>query len=245
MAVVPKRVKCPPAGAPAWMCTFADLMSLLMCFFVLLLAFSELDSAKYKQVAGSMEKAFGLQTETPGADSPRGLEIISRDFPTVPLDAKRLIMEAVGDEMDVGTVEAVESGEGVKLRVKDSVAFDVGQAVISPDFKAFLMKIGKLAAEQGFTITVGGHTDNSPMGSGAPYASNWGLSTARAVAVVEFWLANFKIPVEHLAAVGFADGQPLAPNDTEEGRAKNRRVEFFIRTAADKPTVEGIRSILE
>lgn len=245
MAAEQRKVKCPPPGAPPWMCTFADLMSLLMCFFVLLLSFSEMDSAKYKQVAGSMEKAFGLQTEAPGADSPRGLDIISRDFPTIPLDAKRLIMEAVAEEMDVGTVQAMESVEGVKLRVKDNVAFDVGQAVIKEDFKPFLLKIGKLTAEQKFTITVGGHTDNSPMASGAKYISNWGLSTARAVAVVEFWRANFNIPVENLAAVGFADGQPVAPNDTPEGQAQNRRVEFFIRTVADVPVIEGIRSILE
>jgi chemotaxis protein MotB len=245
MADEEKKVKCPPKGAPAWMCTFADLMSLLMCFFVLLLSFSELDRQKFKQVAGSMEKAFGIQLTTPADDSPRGMEMISRDFPTVPLDAKRLIMEAVVEEMDVGKVQALQSSEGVKLRVKDSVAFDSGLAGIKEDFKPFLMKIGKLTAEQGFTITVGGHTDNVPMREGGPFASNWGLSTARAVEVVEFWLANFDIPAENLAAAGFADGQPIVSNETPDGRAKNRRVEFFIRTVRDMPAFEGIRSILE
>ena len=71
---------CPPPGSPAWMGTFADLMSLLMCFFVLLLAFSEMDAQKYKQVAGSMAKAFGVQNEFKKKDIPRGTSIIAQEF---------------------------------------------------------------------------------------------------------------------------------------------------------------------
>ena len=71
---------CPPPGSPAWMGTFADLMSLLMCFFVLLLAFSEMDAQKYKQVAGSMAKAFGVQNEIKKKDIPRGTSIIAQEF---------------------------------------------------------------------------------------------------------------------------------------------------------------------
>ena len=69
-----------PAGTPAWMATFADLMSLLMCFFVLLLSFSEMDLQKYKQVAGSMEKAFGVQNQTKVMDIPKGTSIIAQEF---------------------------------------------------------------------------------------------------------------------------------------------------------------------
>jgi chemotaxis protein MotB len=72
--------ECPDVGAPAWMATFADLMSLLMCFFVLLLSFSEMDVLKYKQVAGSMKSAFGVQKEIKAADPPKGTSIIAREF---------------------------------------------------------------------------------------------------------------------------------------------------------------------
>ena len=68
------------AATPAWMATFADLMSLLMCFFVLLLSFSEMDIQKYKQVAGSMEKAFGVQNKTKEMDVPKGINMIAREF---------------------------------------------------------------------------------------------------------------------------------------------------------------------
>ena len=75
-----KKCKCPPPGAPAWMTTFADLMSLLMCFFVLLLAFSEMDVLKFKQLAGSMKYAFGVQHQIEVQDIPKGTSIIALEF---------------------------------------------------------------------------------------------------------------------------------------------------------------------
>lgn len=75
-----KKCKCPPAGSPAWMATFADLMSLLMCFFVLLLSFSEMDVLKFKQLAGSMREAFGVQNQIKVEDIPKGTSIIAQEF---------------------------------------------------------------------------------------------------------------------------------------------------------------------
>lgn len=75
-----EECKCPPAGAPAWMATFADLMSLLMCFFVLLLSFSEMDVLKFKQLAGSMREAFGVQNQIKAKDIPKGTSIIAQEF---------------------------------------------------------------------------------------------------------------------------------------------------------------------
>ena len=89
-----EEVKCTPAGA-IWLATFADLMSLLMCFFVLLLSFSEIEVAKFKQVAGSMKKAFGVQREVKAAESPMGTSIIAQEFspgkpqPTPSMDVKQ------------------------------------------------------------------------------------------------------------------------------------------------------------
>lgn len=75
-----QECKCPPAGLPAWMGTFADLMSLLMCFFVLLLSFSEMDVMKFKQIAGSMKFAFGVQNKIEVKDIPKGTSIIAQEF---------------------------------------------------------------------------------------------------------------------------------------------------------------------
>ena len=76
----PPECKCPPAGLPAWMGTFADLMSLLMCFFVLLLSFSEMDVLKFKQIAGSMKFAFGVQNKIEVKDIPKGTSVIAMEF---------------------------------------------------------------------------------------------------------------------------------------------------------------------
>jgi len=80
MASPPPECKCPPAGLPPWMGTFADLMSLLMCFFVLLLSFSEMDVLKFKQIAGSMKFAFGVQNKIEVKDIPKGTSIIAQEF---------------------------------------------------------------------------------------------------------------------------------------------------------------------
>lgn len=85
--------KCPPAGAPAWMATFADLMSLLMCFFVLLLSFSEMDVLKFKQLAGSMQEAFGVQRDIKTKEIPKGTSVIAKEFsPGKPIPTKIKIM---------------------------------------------------------------------------------------------------------------------------------------------------------
>lgn len=85
--------KCPPAGSPAWMATFADLMSLLMCFFVLLLSFSEMDALKFKQLAGSMKEAFGVQRNIKTKEAPKGTSIIAKQFsPGKPIPTKIKVM---------------------------------------------------------------------------------------------------------------------------------------------------------
>ncbi|UTW45224.1 flagellar motor protein MotB [bacterium SCSIO 12696] len=108
-----------PAGLPAWLATFADLMSLLMCFFVLLLSFSELDVQKYKQVAGSMKDAFGVQNEINVKDIPKGTSIIAQEFsparpddPTVENVVRQKTFDSNRNTLDVRSTEAGESEKG-------------------------------------------------------------------------------------------------------------------------------------
>lgn len=235
-----KQEECPP-GAPVWMCTFADLMSLLMCFFILLLSFSVMDAKKYKQVAGSMKDAFGVQQGKVATDSITGMEMISRAMPAVPLNVQLRVAKSVREEIDDGTVEADYAPDGLTLRVKGTVAFDVGKARIKPEFKKLLDKLGKVVAEMDVMAAVSGHTDNTPLKKGqSSYSSNWSLSAARAVAVVEYWSKKFKINPGRLSAVGYADGIPLASNDTPEGRSRNRRVEFKIKPELADMVFEGV-----
>lgn len=230
-----KQKKCPPVGAPAWMCTFADMMSLLLCFFVLLLSFANMDETKFEMVAGSLEQAFGTQRERPLLGDPSGREMISMQFPGKPIDltVQVQIVQSMAQELKDGMIEVDEDENGITVRVKESVAFDSGRAEIKPDFQKVLDKLGKLLAGMNVDIEVSGHTDNMPLKNKDEFASNWGLSTERAVNVVEYWVKKYKIAASRLSAVGYADGHPLVSNDTVFGRAKNRRVEFRIRAKGE------------
>jgi chemotaxis protein MotB len=116
-----KRCKCKPAGSPAWMATFADLMSLLMCFFVLLLSFSEMDVLKFKQLAGSMREAFGVQNQIKVEDIPKGTSIIAQEFspgrpePTPLNEVRQMTVNNDMTTLDVRTREG-ESQVGEDLK---------------------------------------------------------------------------------------------------------------------------------
>ena len=216
-------------GAPKWMVTFADLMSILMCFFVLLLSFSELDPAKFKEVAGSIRDAFGVQREEIVFDIPKGLDIISREFQprfTVEELLERL-KAAVKLELIKGELQIESLEDRVVLRMKDSLVFAPGSARLTPQAKQILDSLGEVFKLFDGEIVVAGHTDNVPIKRGA-YRSNWELSAARAVSVVEYLLGKNYVLPEEVSAVGYGPSRPLYPNDTPEHRAANRRVEIIL-----------------
>ncbi|WP_432697377.1 flagellar motor protein MotB [Marinobacterium sp. YM272] len=112
-----KKCKCPPPGAPAWMATFSDLMSLLMCFFVLLLSFSEMDVLKFKQLAGSMREAFGVQAQIKVEDIPKGTSIIAQEFSPgrpVPTPLNEVRQMTINNDMNTLDVRP-EQGESEVL----------------------------------------------------------------------------------------------------------------------------------
>ncbi|MBU0483895.1 MAG: OmpA family protein [Proteobacteria bacterium] len=237
-----KQKKCKTGGA--WITTFADLMSLLMCFFILLLSFSEMDKQKFKAVAGSMEQAFGIQKDDRQFGSPEGNVLISAGFMSTPIAVKlqQAIDEVVAEEMASGDAELDVGPNEMTLRIKGSVAFDLGKADIRNEFKPLLDKLGKVFRDEQARVTVNGHTDDLPLIKKDKFKSNWGLSTARSVEVVEYWIGKFKIPPEHLVAAGYADGLPLVKNDSDVNRARNRRVEFVIRPRAPGEVFDGLET---
>ncbi|MEJ2689663.1 MAG: flagellar motor protein MotB [Deltaproteobacteria bacterium] len=227
-------------GAPEWMCTFADLMALLLCFFVLLLSFSTMDNMKYKQVAGSMKDAFGLQKELKVNVAPMRQRNLSQEFQKIPLVVQDMLQRNIQQEVEDGMVEVDHSAEAMTLRVKSEVAFDFGSAVIRPQFRKLLDELGEVVEKYDVHVEVGGNTDNVPVRKGGEFTSNYDLSARRAVAVVEYWRTEKNIPAEKLSAAGYADGMPLGSNATEEGRARNRRVEFKIRPLHNRFAFKGI-----
>lgn len=254
----------PDEGVPAWVMTFADLMTLLMCFFVLLLSFSEMDIAKFKELAGSMQDAFGVQSEVEVRTMPKGTSLIAREFsPGKPeptpmnvirqftidssentLDAlnreerdeelkrtedhARRLREALRSEIEAGSVSIETDGMKVIVHILENASFDSGRAEIRGGFIPVLDKIAGLIDENSGDIMVSGHTDNVPIFN-ERFRSNWELSTSRAVSVAhQLMRASPETEGDRFIVTGHADTQPVADNDTDEGRAKNRRVDISI-----------------
>ena len=253
-------------GAPAWMATFADLMSLLMCFFVLLLSFSEIDLEKYKQVAGSMKMAFGVQREIKADQIPKAESVIMREFSPgrpefsvvpeirqstaddsrpVPRVAAALpaadlvavealaerLREALGAEVEAGTVEIDREDYGVRLKIRDEDAFPSGSADLQPEFVPVLDKLVGVLNEDAGQVIVSGHTDDLPIRTEV-YPSNWVLSSARAASVVHHLAEAELDDPTRIEIRAYADTRPLVANDTPERRAANRRVEIDIAVAS-------------
>lgn len=233
-------------GAPAWVVTFGDLMSLLLCFFVLLLSFSEMDKAIYKQVAGSLKQAFGVQRKVKTMQPAKGIKMISRDFDQELIATQRreefIITQerkTIGEELKKA-VETLSQGmknliqvevgdKEITVRLMGETTFDSGKTDIKQQMKPLLRKIGLVLKKTKGNITVTGHTDNVPLRSNWIYKSNLELSIARAASVAEFLLHKTNIKPSRIAAMGYGEYRPQESNITTEGRRKNRRVEIILK----------------
>ncbi|WP_295874112.1 flagellar motor protein MotB [Zhongshania sp.] len=264
------HVKKPDAGAPAWVLTFADLMSLLLAFFVLLFSFSEMDKQKFKELSGSMKDAFGVQREVPAFKPPIGTSMIARDFtpgtvrPTAENQVRQEAMREMTDfvsveaddqmlddlekvkahlqlEISEGLVEVENDGNKVIIiRIRERGSFPSGKADLSPGFDAVIVKFGNVLDDISGQIVVAGHTDNRPIHTDRFY-SNWDLSSARAATVIRSIVESSGQSPARFRVAGYADTRPIADNKTVEGRARNRRVEIFmLRGATQDPVMGGV-----
>ena len=374
--------KCPPVGAPAWMATFADMATLLMAFFVLILSFAEFNVPKFKQISGSLKNAFGVQRVVPVMEPPKGTTILSLNFSPSPepslvkeitqqttetlkpeletkvdegegsvggeaggesdgsskmletaeladqlqsaidrgdveiealgenvvvnfkptpdadenlpqmlqqmLDAIEEVKQATGkadQEMLFGGLEekleklalaAKRSAENAKTsdmdqdgkkqqekakkaelaeqelqvalkqeigqglvaveRINDKVivtvgsggAFPSGSAELTDEAKQIMSQIATVSADGTSMIDVSGHTDDVPLIFGSRFRDNWDLAAARASSVVQAIEATALVTADRMQAVSFGESQPIEPNDTAAGRAKNRRIEIVL-----------------
>jgi len=236
------------SGAPRWMVTFADLMSLLFALFVLLLSFAKVDNETFKRNAGPMRDAFGL--------GDRMLRTTSREFPvpgeaglvdpaspaasqivagTRRLEAKRNFLfnfrRIMETELAHSIVVLIDQGDRIVIRFPDATAFQSGSASLAPDFVPTLNRIASVLKATKGVLLVSGHTDDTPI-STARFRSNWDLSAARAVSVVHHLVEKAGIPPGRVTAQGFADSRPLVANDSPANRSKNRRVEISIEITA-------------
>jgi chemotaxis protein MotB len=228
------------------MVTFADLMSLLLTFFVLLLSFSNMEIIKFRTMAGSVRNALGLKSEFDLADVPRGSSILPYHNPREG-DGQGEIREAdsLRDELRRivrssgvpvrGTIQVLP--QSVALQLEGDLLFDSGSAELKAESFPILSELAELIRRVEYRVDVLGHTDSLPIAT-AVFPSNWELSGARAGRAVRY-LAEQSVPAKRLRAIGHADTHPVAANDTEASRSLNRRVEFIFRTSAEEKELLG------
>jgi chemotaxis protein MotB len=222
-------------GAPAWTVTFGDMMSLLLCFFILMLSFSEMDRKKYRVVSGSVANAFGIQRKIPTFEPPKGQRIIAREFDqaiATNITGDRIVelirKEVESNFNEVKDLVEIEAGENrVTIRMMGETTFDSGQAEIRPQFVPLLKMIGSVLQGKAGDIIIAGHTDNVPI-KGGRFKSNLSLSAARAASVGEFLIGHTGIRPLRISTMGFGEFRPLASNSTATGRQRNRRVEIIL-----------------
>ncbi len=222
-------------GAPAWMVTFGDLMSLLLCFFILMLSFSEMDRKKYRIISGSLANAFGIQRKVPVFDPPKGQKMIAREFDQAIATQAIVdrIVEPIRNEVEADfksmkdLVEIEANENRITIRLMGETTFDSGRADIRPQFIPLLQTIGSVLQECEGDIIIAGHTDNVPI-KGGQFKSNLGLSSVRAAAVGEFFLKYTTIRPSRISTMGFGEFRPLASNLTAAERQRNRRVEIIL-----------------
>jgi len=239
------------SGSPAWMATFADLMSLLMALFVLLYAMSSPEAAKYKAVVESLTEALGNGSEL----TPEQLEFfrsVPDQIPTESIEpptksglsdeekeAMRLLFEQLEQSFSHSTGEGNieiaynEESNQIQLVFPEQIAFDQGSADLKARFRVILRKFYQFRKEA-VAIQVVGHTDSIPI-SGGRFRSNWELSSARAASVITQLIEDGSVRPEQVQAIGLADTQPIAKGNSEAAHAKNRRVEILITREESRP----------
>ncbi|KPK96083.1 hypothetical protein AMJ80_01985 [bacterium SM23_31] len=240
-----KPEECPPKGAPAFMTTYGDMMTLLLTFFVLLISFSSIQEAEFRRAIGSFRGALGVMPYEQSILESRIVPI-----PGLTNLQESEIMESIVEfqeaaaEMDIAEAVKLEiTEEGIHITIGDTVLFESGEAKLKLRILPLLKQIADLASGWDNTIHISGHTDTDPI-SNIEFPSNWELSYARALEVGKDFMRN-GIEEGKVFMEGLGEHHPIADNVTLEGKAKNRRVEIFIRYERETKIPEKVSQTIK
>jgi chemotaxis protein MotB len=222
-----------------WLISYADFITLLFAFFVVMYAVSVVNVGKYKVLSDALGDAFGGR----GAATKINTSVDVEPLPLANIIARKRAEEAKRDRVrlellarklnsvlkplvDSGKVRVTQTARGISVEINASVLFGEGDAGLTGNARETLGAVAGLLKDDGHAIEVEGHTDNIPIANAA-FPSNWELSAVRASTVVRLFVEN-GVAERRLAAVGRGANRPIASNDDQIGRARNRRVAVTI-----------------
>ncbi len=229
-----------------WLVSYADFITLLFAFFVVMYALSSLNTSKYKALAESLKASFNYEPTSQNYPKPRSasmgtapVQIAPRKPEIAPSEEMERqqaratmkaiatsVQEALEKMVKEGKVQVTETARGISIEINASVLFDTAKSDLHKESVEALSAVAKVLANDDHQIQVEGHTDNLAINS-LVFPSNWELSGARAGSVIRLFEAN-GVSGSRMVAIGYADQRPVAANETEEGRSKNRRVNIMV-----------------
>lgn len=227
-----------------WLVSYADFITLLFAFFVVLYAFAKADEKQHRQVSAAIESGFRSLKLVASSSKPIAGRIKDESFKTpraqhgielspssaVLLDLENMrrdLLNRLSPQVAKRTVAVQLSPEGLVISLREAGFFDSAKAVPQPQTLNTLRQIAASIHGTPYDVRVEGHTDNFPIHN-STFDSNWELSSARATSITRLLLELNAIPPGQLSAAGYAEYHPIATNDTAEGRAENRRVDLVI-----------------
>jgi chemotaxis protein MotB len=245
-----------------WLVSYADFMTLLFAFFVVMFATSQTDKARAQQVSDSVKEALdkggvaaavheilggtvdekgkgNAQMKGAGGSEPQNLKPQAAIAELLP--SMQYLSKSLEGEIHQGKIEMHLEPRGLVVSLRQATFFPSGADTVEPNTFPSVGKIAQIIHDLPNSVRLEGHTDAIPIHT-ARFRSNWELSAARAIAMMELFSGRFEIPPQRMAIAGYADTAPLDSNDTPEGRAHNRRVDIVIlnqRVLVNEPPGSG------
>ena len=219
-----------------WLVSYADFITLLFAFFVVMYSISSVNEGKFRTVSDSIKAALNpisspLTTAVPFTVGQNKAVTVKPTIESATEPAVRRLREIMRSlknetQLEITQLKELTNGD-IVLTLPDTVLFRPGEAVLRPEALPFVQAMGEVLVELNRHVRIEGHTDNVPIAT-AQFPSNWELSASRAVTVVRTLSERYEVPSQNLSAVGHADSRPQTDNLTPEHRAKNRRVEIVV-----------------
>jgi len=217
-------------NAERWLLTYADLITLLLAFFIVMYSMSMVDAKKFGAVSTALNRILSGGGLLLKGDKGTALAATERYVPVDSENLRAVMQEIITELKDrnlIAKVRVRQDSRGLVLSLSDKVLFESGKADLDDSARVVLDTLGTVLAKLPNEVRIEGHTDNVPIHSGR-FDSNWELSAARATSVVRYLTEHRVLPPYQMSAAGYGEYRPVADNDTPDNRMLNRRVDFVI-----------------